>query len=108
MVTTLVSPPGPWVSRISDGASIVCDSKSHVTRGLGLPKSDKTSRIKMDKNTDAIFLTMALDCFERVALIANKHLANANKYLGNLWSFLGELWKLNGKSMGDRNKFVQK
>ena len=62
----------------------------------------------MDKNTDAIFLTMALDCFERVALIANKHLANANKYLGNLWSFLGELWKLNGKSMGDRNKFVQK
>lgn len=41
MVTTLASPPGPWLSRISDGASIVCDSSSHVTRGLGLPKSNR-------------------------------------------------------------------
>lgn len=41
MVTTLASPPGPWLSRISDGASIVCDSNSHVTRGLGLPKSNR-------------------------------------------------------------------
>lgn len=45
MVTRLASPPGPWLSRISDGASIVCDSSSHVTRGLGLPKSNRQEAI---------------------------------------------------------------
>lgn len=91
MVTTLASPPGPWLSRISDGASIVCDSSSHVTRGLGLPKSN---RHQAQLRNRVVEMTRGVQ-FDSISLIDRFSQSLETKFFANVrwnvWKSL-EIW----------------